>query len=212
MRNRWALAFCLLLAAAGCDETPTSVDRRDPRLDVTCLPSGANVACTAILRDVPDGGSVRDVTSRATWRVSDPSVGDFLQPGVLTPRRRGEAEISARFEQWELRPELRPWFLVDPPQPAQRLYWVAGLVRDDATSQALPGATVEVLSGYGRGAQAVTNENGHYRIDRLLTGEAISLRASRPGYAPATASHRVDSPLGSPGNPPFLDFRLRRLP
>ncbi|HEX7181680.1 MAG TPA: carboxypeptidase-like regulatory domain-containing protein [Thermoanaerobaculia bacterium] len=211
--RRFLIALCLLLPFAGCDETPTSVDRRDARLAVSCRPSGVHVTCTATLLDVPNSGSVRDVTSRATWRASDPSVGDFLEPGVFTPRRRGEAELTARFEQWEPLDYLRPWFLVDPQQPARLLYWVAGVIRDEVSNEVLPGVTVEILNGYGRGAQAVTNEYGHYQINRLLTGETISLRASRPGYAPATTSHRVDEPYGSsPGNPPFVDFRLRRLP
>jgi len=198
---------------AGCDETPTSVDHRDPRLEVSCHSSGVQVACNATLRDVPDGGSVVDVTSRAMWLASDPAAGDFLAPGIFTPRRRGEVELSARYQQWESYDDLNPRFLVDPLQPAQLLYWVSGIIRDDVSSEVLPGATVEVLSGYGRGAQAITNEHGYYQIDRLLTGETISLRASRTGYTSATTSHRVDSPVGPIGiTPPFVDFLLHRLP
>lgn len=102
-------------------------------------------------------------------------------------------------------------FLVDPLQPAQRLYFLSGLVRDDVSNALLPGVMIEILDGYAGGAQSVTNENGHYRIDRILTGETITVRASKDGYEPSTLTYRVGSPVGPAGsNPPFLDFKLRR--
>jgi hypothetical protein len=204
------LALALFLAAtAGCDDTPTSVDRRDPQIRATCVPLGDRVSCTAALRDVPTAGSVRDVTKEATWRVSDPSLGSFTEPGVFTPVRRGEAEITVSYQ--GLQDRLTSWFLVDPGQPARRLYWVSGIVRDETTNAPLPGATVEILDGYAKGKRAVTNEFGHYQIDSILTGEPFRIRAAKEGYAPSTLSYRVDSPIGPPGgNPPFLDFKLRR--
>jgi carboxypeptidase family protein len=208
--SRVVAVAVLVAVGAGCgEETPTSVDRRSPELHVSCLPINALVTCTATLSGVPGAGSNRDVTSKATWLVSDPSVGEFLEPGTLTPKRRGEVEISARFEAVTTR--VSSWFLIDPLQPAQRLYFLSGIVRDDASNTPLAGAAVEILDGYARGSRSVTNQFGHYQIDRILTGEAFSAKASAPGYAPLTRSYRVDSPIGPPGNSPFLDFRLGRL-
>jgi hypothetical protein len=202
------VATCLLLSLAGCNGTPTDLHSESPRLDTTCVPLGTRVTCTALFQD--EAARRRDVTATATWQVSDPALGSFLEPGVFTPKQHGEVGLSARYDQWES--TGTSWFLVDPLQSAQRLYFLAGLVRDESSSAPLPGTTVEILDGYARGARAVTNENGHYRIDGILTGESFSVKAARPGYSPVTLSYRVDSPIGpTGGSSPFLDFRLRAL-
>jgi len=203
-------AVVLIPLLAGCRDSPTEPEQPPPapELHFYCLPLGVRITCTAYVSDVPGRGQV-DVTQTATWLVSDPSLGGFLEPGIFSPQRRGEVEISARYE--ALTARLTSWFLVDPLQPAQRLYFVSGLVRDDATNATLSGATVEILAGYARGSRSVTTEVGYYRIDKILTGETFSARASKTGYEPTTLSYRVDSPVGpGGGNSPFLDFRLRR--
>jgi len=206
--SRVVAVVMLVAVAAGCNETPSEPDRgTPPTLIMACVPLDARVSCTATLFYAPVTGTT-NVTSKATWLVSDPFLGGFLEPGIFTPTRHGEVELSVRYEAWTA--VVTSWFLVDPFQPAQRLYFVSGIVRDDATNATLSGATVEILDGYARGSQAITNEFGHYRIDRILTGETFSARASRAGYAPSTLTYRVDSPIGpAGGNPPFLDFRLR---
>ncbi|HEY3571084.1 MAG TPA: carboxypeptidase-like regulatory domain-containing protein [Thermoanaerobaculia bacterium] len=200
----------LLVPLLGCDHSPTEpAHQLSPSLHVACLPDGSRVSCKATLSGVPDGASTRDVTSQATWMASDPSLGSFLQPGVFTPRRRGEVEISASYQTWTS--DVTSQFLVDPAQPAQRLYFLSGVVRDDSSNAEIPGATVEILDGYARGATSVTNESGAYHFDKILTGETFHIRVSKPGYSPVTLSYRVDSPIGpAGGNPPFLDFRLHR--
>jgi hypothetical protein len=203
------VAVCVLAATAGCRNTPSEPERiRQPSLTVTCLPAGARVTCAATY--LPSVGSLRTVTSLATWRASDPTLGSFLEPGIFTPARRGEVELSARYSGIEDR--VVSTFLVDPRQTATRLYFLSGMVRDDLRNEDLAGATVEILNGYARGAQSLTNRFGAYEFDTILTGETFSVRASKAGYAPSTLTYRVDSPLGpAGGNPPFLDFRLRRL-
>lgn len=203
-------AVLLAVVAGGCGKSATEPESV-PFFYEVCQPAGIQVSCSAILTDLR-GGEARDVTSQAAWLVSDPGVGDFERPGSFTPRRRGEAGLSARYQRWET--QEPDWFLVDPSLPAQRLYFLSGFVIDDSDGAHLPGATVEILDGYARGVRAVANEFGHYRIDQVLTGETFSVRASYPGYSPSTVSYRVDSPVGQPagGNSPFLDFRLHRIP
>lgn len=199
----------LATALAGCGDSPTESHGSPTELLVSCLPDGVRVACKASLYNVPGRGGVEDVTSAASWITFDSGVGSFLEPGVFTPTGRGEVEITARYQSWTAR--VTSVFLVDPLQPSQRLYFLSGLVRDEATNSVLPGVTVEILNGYARGSRSVTNENGAYRIDSILTGETFSVRASEPGCEPSTLTYRVDSPIGPAGlNPPFLDFRLRR--
>ncbi|MEA2692200.1 MAG: CarboxypepD reg-like domain [Acidobacteriota bacterium] len=207
--RRVGATVCLLAVTAGCRNSPSEPERlRQPSLTVTCLPAGVRVSCTASY--LPSVGSLRDVTSQSTWRASDPTLGSFLQPGIFTPARRGEVELSARYNGLEDRVVSK--FLVDPRQTGTRLYFLSGMVRDDVSNEDLAGATVEILNGYARGAQSLTNRFGAYQFDTILTGETFSVRASKTGYVPSTLTYRVDSPVGpAGGNPPFLDFRLRRL-
>jgi hypothetical protein len=117
--------------------------------------------------------------------------------------------ISVRYQ--EFADPLESRFLVDPAQPARRVYFLSGVVKDESSGAVLAGATVEILDGYARGARSVTNEFGAYQINGILTEETFQVRASLPGYTPSTISYRVDPPIGpAGGNPPFLDFRLRK--
>ena len=199
-------AVFLMAALAGCKDSPTDVHSNPPTLHAACVPLGAQVSCTATFFD---GNRLRDVTSQATWLVSDPALGSFTT-GVFTPRQRGEVVLSVRYQ--EFVDSLESRFLVDPAQTARRVYFLSGVVKDESSGAVLAGATVEILDGYARGARSVTNEFGAYQINGILTEETFRVRASLPGYAPSTVSYRVDPPIGpAGGNPPFLDFRLRKI-
>jgi hypothetical protein len=204
-------AGCLTMLAVwtGCsDDSPTEPDHRPaPRLALFCLTPDARVTCSATLYNLPTSGTARDVTSEATWLVSSPAA-SLSAPGIITPTGHGEVEVRAVFDRWESEPFT---FLVDPAQTSRWIYFLSGLIKDEETGALLSGVTVEVLSGYAEGARTITNENGHYKLDKILTGESLTVRASKPGYAPATLTYRVDPPQGlGTGNAPFLDFRLRR--
>ncbi|HTG31683.1 MAG TPA: carboxypeptidase-like regulatory domain-containing protein [Thermoanaerobaculia bacterium] len=202
-----AVAGVVLLAAlAGCKDSPTDIHSNSPSLRATCVPEGPRVACTATFFSDPTG--LRDVTSQAIWVVSDPALGSFTS-GIFTPRQRGEVVLSVRYQGFVDRLESR--FLVDPAQPARRIYFLSGIVKDESSGAVLAGVTVEILDGYARGSRSVSNEFGHYQINGILTEEPFQVRASLPGYAPSTVSYRVDPPIGpAGGNSPFLDFSLRK--
>ncbi len=202
------LTLCGMMSA--CDDLPTSPDTGFSHLQTICSPAGVNVSCTATLHRASTFGGVEDVTARATWFASDPSLGRFTEPGLFTPVSRGEVGLWAQYERWESLEQ--PWFLVGPGTAARWLYFVAGTVHDASTNETLTGAEVRILDGYAAGAYASTNQNGYYHIDRVLTGEVFTIVASKSGYSAHTQSYRVDPPVGPYGNSPFLDFRLERLP
>jgi hypothetical protein len=214
--SRLTAAVVLAAVLAGCDKSPTDPDHPPPAPDLLffCLPLDVRLACTAIANNVPGRGQV-DVTQTAEYLVSDPSVGGFLEPGIFTPSRRGEVELSVR--QGALTPRFTPRFLVDPLQPPRSIEALAGKVRDAETGRELPGARVEILDGYAQGSTSVTNEFGFYEIEKVLTEETFSVRASLSGYAPSTVNYRVDPSTARidpsdtrPRNPPYLEIRLRR--
>ena len=203
---RLAVSGIFLMAAlAGCKDSPTDIHSNPPSLRAACVPLGARVSCTATFFD---GDRLREVTSQATWLVSNPALGSFTT-GIFTPRQRGEVVLSVRY--LEFADPLESRFLVDPAQPARRVYFLSGIVKDESSGAVLAGTTVEILEGYAGGARSITNEFGAYQIQGILTEETFRVRASISGYAPSTVSYRVDPPIGpAGGNPPFLDFRLRK--
>jgi hypothetical protein len=203
------LALAAVLGACGGD-SPTDVHSSPPSLSTLCLTAGTQVSCTASFFTGTSGP--HDVTADATWLASDPSVGVFVRPGVFSPAKRGEVEISASYRGVQTHVASR--FLVDPLKTPQYLQFLSGIIYDDLTGTPLAGATVEILSGYSQGARSTSNEYGYYHFDTMLAGETFSARASNPGYATVTTSYRVDPSVtfsGDPNNSPFLDFRLHPL-
>jgi hypothetical protein len=94
IRSRVIVVVVLMAVFAGCDkESPTDPIHPDPLPELLffCLPLDVRLTCTAIATNVPGRGQV-DVTKTATYLVSDPSVGEFLEPGIL---RHGGVEKSS---------------------------------------------------------------------------------------------------------------------
>jgi len=208
MRCRLPTALCCAALLVGCHETPTEPDSGVPTLAVYCQPTGHEVSCTAVLFNARSGPSSRDVTLTAVWLATDTSLGSYSAPGLFTAAGHGEVGLWARYGQYEALTQA--WFLVDPGTDARWLYWLSGLVRDDETNEGISGAEVKLLDGYAAGRTAFTNSVGHYQLERVLTDESFSAVASKPGYETSVKTYSVSPPVGLNGNPPFLDFRLRR--
>ncbi len=201
-----------MLANAACEGNPVgpSPDRyRNPRLILFCqVPVDANVSCRASLFDVPRWGDSQDVTFSSTWSVEPPAVAAFTAPGLLTPVGRGEATIHVRYA--EHSEAVASTFLVDPRATAQWLYFLQVKVVEDDGQTAIAGVTIQMADGYQAGAGCITNQFGFCMIERLLTGETFTARASKSGYHSLTFTYRVDPPVGV-GNPPFREIRLSRV-
>jgi hypothetical protein len=206
----FAATFGVVIFGCGGNPAGPSPDRyRQPRVILYCQTSGESVVCTATLVDVPSFGEMRAVTQSAEWMVVPPDVGFFREPGVLMPRRLGEAEVHARSEGFDV--SYPPRFLIGPGQAARQLHFFAPLVRERDNSTSISGALVEMLDGYRAGTTCTTTTGGTCTIDRVLTGETFTARISKEGYQPTTVSYRVDPPVGVAGNPPFPVIILSRV-
>ena len=203
------LAPCLLLVGCGATPAGPSPDRyRRPRLILYCQPSSEQVTCSAMLFDVPSFRDSAVVTATAEWTVVPSDVGAFIEPGVLSPGRVGEAEIHARSLGIDV--DHAPRFLIGPGQPARWMQFFAPTIRERESNSPIDGAVVQMLDGYRSGATCTTTSGGICTIDRVLTGETFSARISKAGFQTVTVSYRVDPPVGAAGNPPFLTVVLPR--
>lgn len=206
-------SFCILVfifSLIACENsTLTTPNRGIPRIASSCVPSGPNISCQGILYDVPNFGDTRDVTSEATWLVSDSSMGIFSSPGYFKPMKHGEVAVWMRFQQFEDEEDAHSWFLVDPGSEARRLYFMAGNVVDAMTGAGIQGAEVRILTGHSKNAHAITNQTGYYDITRILTEQQFSVKASASGYQSLTLTFQVHSPIGTSIEGPFLNFELR---
>jgi hypothetical protein len=204
VRSTCALLGLLLLI--NCNGSPTEPIRGPSSVSMSCVPEGTNVRCAASAYNIDIAS--RDVTATGEWLFTGVA-GAFAEPGLFVPASHGEVTIWVRYRGHDT--ATKSTFLVGPNEPAQRLYWVAGLVIDAASGERISGATVYILDGYAAGKSAMTNENGSYRIEPVLTGEVFTATASKGGYQTVSQTYRVDSPIGPAGlNPPFLDFKLSR--
>jgi hypothetical protein len=177
---------------------------------LSCLPVQANLQCTLIKTDYsePPLPSV-DVTSLAQWSVSNPAIATVSTSGFVTVFGHGELDIIASDADYS----PQTWsVLVDPQQAPEVIYFLSGIVSENGgTNAPIPGAVVEILDGYNAGKTATSNQVGAYDISRVLTKVSFTIRASQAGYLASTTTYEVDGPF-IPGNAPFLDFRLTRIP
>jgi len=176
--------------------------------DAQCRAASSGLTCALI------DSEGRDQTASAVWTVTGPAT--VTAPGQVQTTAYGEVFVSAGYADAFGRFEVRAFnhFLADPPRAARRFHFLGGLVRESSGDQVIPDARVTILDGYNVGRGGATESNGHYTIDPVLTGEDFTVRAEKTGYEPLTRTYRVDDPVssGAPGNSPFLDLRLARLP
>lgn len=213
-----ALAAVLgLTACQGAPTTPTQPTGRGNAapLEVVCSTDGP-VTCSA--RRFGEG----DLTGVVQWLASstnsvqepEPSV-SFSSPGVPVPNRWTQVYIAARLGSevdassfaYEMAPGARPILLAP----------IVGYVYEGETGLAgLSGVTVEIIDGEGnKGLSRTTNLNGFYQMFHVRVGLTFTMRASKPGYVPALASHPGIQihPMGFPNvESSFQHFRLTKLP
>jgi hypothetical protein len=179
-------------------------------VNLLCVSVQVNLQCTLTQVDhsEPPVASV-DVTARAQWTVSNPSIATVSTTGFVRVLGHGELDITASYANYT--PQV--WsVLVDAQQSPQIIYFLSGIVREnDGTDTRIPDTMVEILDGYNGGKSGTSNQFGAYTIARVLTKVTFTVRASKPGYLPSTATYEVGGPTGV-GNRPFLDFRLSRAP
>jgi hypothetical protein len=122
--------------------------------------------------------TTRDVTNDANWQSSDVSVLSISATGLATARERGEATITARFQD---RSSVKGGVMVLPPGT----YRVMGFVRDAGVP--VMGARVEVASGSAQGLGVTAD--GAYKLYGVA-GD-VELRARKEGYRENTQRLRI---------------------
>jgi hypothetical protein len=131
----------------------------------------ASVQLTA--RAVKSDNSIEDVTSLAQWTSSNRGIVDVSSGGVASGIRRGEAQVSARYDGRSASARL---FVL--PAGTFRL---DGRITEDGYG--VRDVRVTVVSGVGEGLTAATSESGNY----VLYGVSgrVRLQARKEGYVDA---------------------------
>jgi hypothetical protein len=115
-------------------------------------------------------GSVENVTAQAQWTSSNAGVLEISSTGIATAKARGEAFISARYQQRAA--STRVLML-----PAGT-YRLGGRVTDMGFG--IAGATVTVIGGVGEGQTAITTGDGSYVLFGASGHERLQAKGS--GY------------------------------
>ena len=169
-------ALGILLVAASCDKSPTGPPPLLPTTGVVRLeleapaeiPPGESVQLTA--NGVKSNGSVENLTSRALWTTPSSSVLQLSSSGLATGKSRGEAFVTVRHGGLAAGARI----LVLP----HGTFRLSGTIREGA--DAVPGASVSVISGVGEGLTATTDLGGNYALYGISGTVRIQIR--REGY------------------------------
>ena len=115
-------------------------------------------------------GSLRDVTTQASWRVGNPAVLSFSTPGLATGHESGETGVGATLGSSF---GSQGGVIVVPPGT----FRLSGNIRDDKAQVTGAQVTVSMASGQ---AHATTVGNGFFQIYGVAGDTEI--RIVRPGY------------------------------
>jgi hypothetical protein len=160
----FATALAMAGLAAACDKgSPTAPSNPPPgppaptitRIEIAgpdTIPPAQTAQFTATAHQ--SDGSIRDITSQATWRSSRTAVLTVSASGLATAHDRGESTISA-----QIQPLTATAVVVVAPAGTYRL---AGTVHEAGT--VINGALVEVTGGSGAGLSAATSAGGRYAL------------------------------------------------
>lgn len=160
--------------------------------DAPALGATSQLRAVATMSD----GASQDVTARAQWRSSQPTIVAVSATGIAAAISPGESDITATFETVVGSQRLA---VVAPPSAR---FTLTGVIRDAASQAAIPGARVEIISGVNQPSAATTDDRGVYELRDLIAG-AFRLRASANGFDAGEQNVTV------PANPE-ADFLLRR--
>ena len=122
-------------------------------------------------------GSVRDVTTAATWQSAAPQLLSVDAQGRVTGRVRGEARVTA-FHQGAKIAGVTVLILED------GTYKLSGRVVEGAARAGVLDATVEVVSGTGSGLRTRATFDGSYALYGVQG--SIRLQVTKLGYADNT--------------------------
>jgi hypothetical protein len=168
-------------------------------LSTRCTATGSDLSCS-----LTDQLGV-NLTADARWSVVGPAI--VTAPGQIRSTGRGEITIDVAYAKFSNGTREVARYLVDPPLPPRRLWFLTGLVRESGAVP-LGGVEVTIVDGYNAGLGAVTDGRGSYRLDHVLTGEPFTLQAVKAGYQPLTRTYTLGDPgggAGGVGGGAFLD-------
>jgi hypothetical protein len=120
-------------------------------------------------------GSVRDVTTSASWTSSNLAVATVSSTGVVAVLANGDVEFRATYQ--STTGSLR---MLVTQQPVQK-YALTGVVREAATNKVLDGARLVVADGTDAGQFAISNQAGAYTFPALSAGN-VRLDVTKDGY------------------------------
>ncbi len=207
MTHRFAIVALAsaVLAAAGCDRSPTYPTELEPRgddrpSDVVIKPErisdaallvlrvGGEFQLTACARDRDDDGNrVDDCTIDADWSSTNTRT-VTVEDGLVRAVTAGFASVDAEYGGVSAAGILVKSGL----GPGVPVWWLMGMVRDVENGRGLWGATVQVRGGIFAGVSDETGSTGTYRL-RDVAGR-LQIDVERRGYESASATIEMTGP------------------
>ncbi len=133
------------------------------------ISSSAQMTASAHYSD----GSIRDVTSLASWESSAPPFATVSSTGAVTAVATGNTELRATYQ--NVVGTMRVAVTKTPPET----FVLSGIVRDSSTHQPLAGVELHMLGDVA--GRTTTNAAGEYTLDGL-PGLRVLVEFSMSGY------------------------------
>jgi hypothetical protein len=184
------LLFMVAAVVSSCDRGDSHDDQEVASLYLTCAPASRGVHCQllALSRDVSQ--APRDVTPKASWRVSGIAGTQVSADGTIDAPADGDLTIHAQYASHRVQAQVR----LARDRPGQMLAAVRGRVyaERDGTLRPVPSARVEVVGGPSAGLSTTTREDGSYELGGVVPVDVV-VRATKVGYTPAEGSTELHS-------------------
>jgi hypothetical protein len=176
--KRISLVFAAIVLSAACGSNPVSVTAPTPVTPSPQPPITPTVVAMTVSGPVAivtyaqmtasarySDGSVRDVTSLASWESSAPSFATVSSSGAVTAVATGNTELRARYQ------DFVGTMRVAVTKMPENLV-LTGIVRDSSTQRPLAGVEIHMLGDSGGGT--ISNAAGEYTLDGLPSGRVLA--------------------------------------
>jgi hypothetical protein len=184
-RRVGGVLFVVAGIVSSCGRGGSHDDQEVASLYLTCAPASRGVHCQllALFRDVRR--APRDVTPKASWRVSGIVGAQISEDGMIDAPANGDLRINAQYASHHVQAQVR----LARDRPGLMLTTVRGKVyaERDGTLRPVAHARVEVVGGPSAGLSTTTLEDGSYEFQGVVPVDIV-VRATKSGYTAVEGS------------------------
>jgi hypothetical protein len=173
---------------SGCGHAHSNDALDVASLNLTCTPTSHGMHCRLLALSHDVSRMPRDVTSDASWWLSEGAGARISPGGIIDATAGGDVEVEAQYRSHRVHAQMR----LRSDGPGQILAALRGriYVGINGTLRPVAYARVEVIGGPSAGLSTKTLGDGSYELLGIVPGDVV-IRATAPGYSGVDGSTQV---------------------